>query len=74
MSCGSPAKENGCYNINVLRVLEHSQAGGLFYFLTSYIVALIFKYEQVLLLQPTVTSPVLSSTGDWKQPPFLFDL
>jgi len=33
MSCGSPAKENGCYNINVLRVLEHSQAGGPFLFL-----------------------------------------
>ena len=58
MSCGPPAKENGCYNINVLRVLEHSLAGGPFYFLTSHSAALIFKYEQVLLLQPTVTSYV----------------
>jgi hypothetical protein len=30
-----------------------------------------FKYEQVLLLQPTKPPPVSSLTGDSKEPPFL---
>ncbi len=75
MSCGPPAKENGCYNINVLRVLEHSLAGGLLYFLTSHSSALIFKYGQVLPLQPTDLHLSISFlTGDWKQPPFFLAL